>query len=314
MSQKKPKVAKLQMKPTTVSTGFSTGSYDPKSGNVGYTLSDPLAQMRDIFYSGAQDFLPSQEQTDYATGMNQYAMNLFGEATNRNLQQQTSDYYNQQQAILAPERERESARLADSMFASGRTGYGEGTGGGYINPQQYALAMARENQNAQLFQGAEDRSRAFQQQDIAQALGLGDASSALMMRPYDQAAGLFGLGTNIEGMGMGVLNTVGQFAPLQQQWQSAQQQNQQAINNAKSSGGFMSGLGGTLLNAGLNYASGGLFSGVQAAMGGNPFQAIGSSIGSSLGGLFGSGATGAGFSPLSGSAYTPTGGPGVRLY
>jgi hypothetical protein len=314
MSSKKPKVAKLEMKPTTVTTGYGTGSYDPRTGNVGYTLSDPLAQMRDIFYGASQQFLPSQEQTDYATGMNQYAMNLFGNATGRDLQQQTSDYYNQQQAILAPERERESARLADSMFASGRTGYGMGTQGGYLNPQQFALAQARENQNAQMFLGAEDRARALQQQDIQQALGLSDASSALMMRPYDQASGLFGLGTGIENLGMGTLNTVGAFAPLQQSWQKDKQQNQQAINNAKASGGFMGGLGGTLLNAGLNYASGGLFSGVQSAMGGNPFQAIGSSIGSSLGGLFGGGATGAGFSPLSGSAYTPTGGAGVRLY
>jgi hypothetical protein len=284
MSKDKPKVAKLEMKPTTVTTGYGTGSYDPRTGQVGYTLSDPLAQMRDIFYGASQQFLPSQEQTDYATGMNQYAMNLFGNATGRDIGQQTSDYYNQQQAILAPERERESARLADTMFASGRTGYGAGTQGGYLNPQQFALAQARENQNAQLLLGAEDRARALQQQDIQQALGLGDASSALMMRPYDQASGLFGLGANLEGLGMNTLNTVGGFAPLQQQWQGALQQNQQSINNAKASGGFMGGLGGSLLSAGLNYATGGLGSSLGST--------LGKSIGGSLGGLFSSAPSG----------------------
>lgn len=284
MSKKKPKVARLEMKPTTVSTGYGTGSYDPATGNVGYTLSDPLAQMRDIFYGASQDFLPSQEQTDYATGINQYAMNLFGNATNRNLQQQTSDYYNQQQAILAPERARESARLADTMLSSGRLGYGEGTQGGYINPQQYALQMAREQQNAGLLLGAEDRSRAFQQQDIQQSLGLSDAAATLETRPYQQAMSLFGMGTDIEGLGYNTLGTVGQFGQMQQQWQAALQQNQQARNNAKASGGFLGGLGGTLLNAGLNYATSGLGSSLGTS--------LGKSLGGWAGGLFSSASTG----------------------
>lgn len=268
MSSKKPKVAALQMKPTTVTTGFGQGTYNPSTGKAGYTLADPLAQMRDVFYGAAGEFLPTAEQEAYAQQVGDYGMSLFGQATGTNLQQQIADYYNQQQDILAPGRERESAQLADAQFKTGRLGYGTGTQGGYINPQQFALQQARESQNAQMLLGSEDRARAIQQQDINRALGYADSSNALFMQPYSQANTLFGMGTGIEGLGSNVLNTVGQFAPLQMNWQTALQQNQQAMNNAKASGGFMSGLGGSLLNAGLNYATGGVSGAVQGAAGG----------------------------------------------
>ena len=252
MSSKKPKVAALQMKPTTVTTGFGSGTYDPSTGQAGYTLSDPLAQMRDVFYGAAGDFLPTPEQQAYAQQVGNFGQKLFSTATGTDLQQQIADYYNQQQNILAPGRERESAQLADAQFKTGRLGYGTGTQGGFINPQQFALQQARESQNAQMLLGSEDRARAIQQQDIARALGLADSSAALYMQPYQQAGTLFGMGTGIEGLGANTLQTVGQFAPLQMNWQQALQQNQQAMNNAKAK----SGLGG--LFGGIGQAIGGL--------------------------------------------------------
>lgn len=298
MSSKKPKVAALKTMPTTVSTGFGTGSYDPASGNVGYTLDPTLQQFRDIFYGAAGDFLPSEEQQQYAQQVGQYGQRLFGNATNRDLQSQISNYYQQQQNILSPERDRESARLQDQLFATGRSGYGAGTEGGYVNPQQFALQQAREQQNAGLLLGAEDRARAMQQQDITQALGLADSSAALQLQPYQQASSLFNTGASIEGLGMNTLNTVGQFAPIQMGWQTALQQNQQAMNNAKASGGgFLGGLGGSLLSTGLNYATGG-FS-----------NALGASLGSSLGN-WGSGL----FSGGMGSATAMPGGVGKESW
>ena len=309
MSSKKPKVAALQMKPTTVTTGFGSGTYDPSTGQAGYTLSDPLAQMRDVFYGAAGDFLPTPEQQAYAQQVGNFGQKLFSTATGTDLQQQIADYYNQQQNILAPGRERESAQLADAQFKTGRLGYGTGTQGGYINPQQFALQQAREQQNAQLLLGSEDRARAIQQQDIARALGLADSSAALSMQPYQQAYGLFGYGTGIEGLGGNVLNTVGQFAPLQFSWQNAQQQNQQAMNDAKASGGgFLGGIGGSLLNAGLNYATGGISGAVQGAAGGNILGGLsslwsGSSPSSGISGMFGGIGSGWGGSTI---GYTPT--------
>jgi hypothetical protein len=269
MSSKKPKVAALQTKPTTVTSGFGTGSYNPATGQVGYTLADPLAQMRDVFYGAAQDFLPSEQQQQFASQVGDFGRGLFSGATQYDLGQMTSDYYNQQQNILRPERDLESAALSDRMFGTGRLGYGAGTEGGYINPQQFALQKARESQNAQLAMGAEDRARGIQNQDIMRGLGLINSESALNMNPYSQAQGLFGMGTNIEGLGYNTLGTVGQFSPMQLQWQGALQANQQAQNNAKASGGF-GGLLGGVVNAGLNYATGGgsgLFSSVLGGLG-----------------------------------------------
>jgi hypothetical protein len=276
MSKNKPKVASLNTVPTTVTSGFGTSSYDPKTGAVGYTLSDPLAGMRDEFYGAAEGFLPSQEQMDFATQVGDYGRGLFSSATQYDIGQMTSDYYNRQQDILRPDRDIESASLRDRMFGTGRLGYGTGTEGGYINPEQYALAKARETANAQLALGAEDRARGIQSSDIQRGLGMIDSEAALNMNPYNQASSLFGIGTGIEGLGYNTLNTVGQFAPMQMQWQQALQSNQQAKNNAKASGG-MGGLLGGIVNAGLNYATGGMSGMFTSAMGGggSPLGALG---------------------------------------
>lgn len=308
-SSKKPKVAPLVMKPTTVTTGFGTGTYDPSTGQAGYTLDEGLSQLRDIFYGASEQFLPTAEQEAYAKSVGDYGQTLFRNATSRDLQTQTKDYYQQQQDILRMERDLESARLANAQFSTGRLGYGEGVTGGYLNPQQFALQMAREQQNAQLMLGAEDRTRAIQGQDITRAMGLADSAAALSMQPYTQANTLFGMGANIEGLGGNILNTVNQFAPLQFTWQNAQQQNQQQINNAKASGGgFLGGLFSSALNAGLNYATGGISGAVQGASGGNLLGGLsslwsGSSPSSGVSSLFNNIGSGWGGSTI---GYTPT--------
>lgn len=308
-SSKKPKVAPLVMKPTTVTTGFGTGTYDPSTGQAGYTLDQGLSQLRDIFYGAAEDFLPTDESQAYAQSVGDYGKSLFADATGRDLQTQTNQYYQQQQNTLQMERDRESARLANAQFSTGRLGYGEGVTGGYLNPQQFALQMAREQQNAQLMLGAEDRTRAIQQQDIARAMGLADSSASLAMQPYQQSNSLFGMGADIEGLGGNILNTVGQFAPLQFSWQNAQQQNQQAMNDAKASGGgLLGGLFSSALNAGLNYATGGISGAVQGAAGGNILGGLsslwsGSSPSSGVSSLFGGIGSGWGGSTI---GYSPT--------
>lgn len=280
-SSSKPKVAKLQMKPTTVTTGFGTGSYDPSTGNVGYTLDDQLAQFRDMFYGAAEGMAPTAEQTAFAKQVGDYGTGLFNRAANLDVNKLTSDYYNQQQALLQPSRAQEDVRMADTLFKSGRTGAGIGTygGGGYINPEQFSKIYAREQADAQSLLGAEDRARNIQNQDLSKAMGYLDSANALSMRPYSNINSLFGMGSDVEKLGYNTLNTVGQFAPIQYGWQTAQQANQQAQNNAKASGGFMGGLGGGLLggiaNAGLNYMTGGIGTGLAQGIGGGMFGNIG---------------------------------------
>jgi hypothetical protein len=271
MSSKKPKVAALQMKPTTVTTGFGTGSYNPATGNVGYTLDPTLQQFRDMFYSGAEGMAPTEEQQAFARQVGDYGTGLFNRAANLDVNQMTQDYYNQQQNLLAPSRAQEESRLGDTLFKQGRTGAGIGVlgGGGYINPEQFGLQYAREQANNQMLMGAEDRARGIQATDLNNAFGYINTGNALSMQPYQNVATLFGQGADIEGLGYNTLNTVGQFAPMQLNWQQAQQANQQARNNAKASGGgFMSGLGGSLLNAGIGYATGGWGGAAMGALGG----------------------------------------------
>jgi hypothetical protein len=315
MSSKKPKVAALQMKPTTVTTGFGTGSYDPSTGNVGYTLDPTLQQFRDMFYGAAEGMAPTEEQMAFARQVGDYGTGLFNRAANLDVNQMTQDYYNQQQNLLAPSRAQEESRLGDTLFKQGRTGAGIGTygGAGYINPEQFALNYAREQANNQMLMGAEDRARGIQATDLNQAMGYLDSANALSMRPYQNVNTLFGMGTGIEGLGYNTLNTVGQFAPIQAQWQQAQQANQQAINNAKASGGgFMSGLGGSLLNAGIGYATGGWGGAAMGALGG--MGGGGASTPGFGGGMFSFG----GSSPLNNwisSLSRPTGNasPGIQL-
>jgi hypothetical protein len=315
MSSKKPKVAPLVMKPTTVTTGFGTGSYNPKTGNVGYTLDPTLQQFRDMFYSGAEGMAPTEEQMAFARQVGDYGTGLFNRAANLDVNQMTQDYYNQQQNLLAPSRAQEESRMGDTLFKQGRTGAGIGVlgGGGYINPEQFGLQYAREQANNQMLMGAEDRARGIQATDLNQAMGYLDSANALSMRPYQNVNTLFGMGTGIEGLGYNTLSTVGQFAPMQLQWQDAQQRNQQAINNAKASGGsFGSQLLNSAVNAGIGYVTGGwggAAAGAMQGMGGG-----GASTPGFGGGMFSFGSS----SPLNNwisSLSRPTGNasPGIQL-
>jgi hypothetical protein len=263
MSKKTPKVAALKMVPTTVTTGFGTGKYDPATGNVGYTLDDQLAQFRDLFYGAAEDMAPSDEQMAFAQQVGDYGTGLFNRAANLDVNKMTQDYYNQQQANLAPSRAQEESRMGDTLFKQGRTGAGIGVlgGGGYINPEQFALNYAREQANNQMLMGAEDRARGIQATDLNNAFGYINTGNALSMRPYENVNSLFGMGAGVEGLGYNTLSTVNQFADNQMKWQMAQQENQQAMNNAKaarSNNSFGRSLANAAVNAGLNYATGGM--------------------------------------------------------
>jgi hypothetical protein len=239
---------------------------------------------------------PSDEQMMFAQQVGDYGTGLFNRAANLDVNRMTQDYYNQQQANLAPSRAQEESRMGDTLFKQGRTGAGIGTygGAGYINPEQFALNYAREQANNQMLMGAEDRARGIQANDLNNAFGYINTGNQLAMQPYSNVNSLFGMGAGVEGLGYNTLNTVGQFAPMQFQWQDAQQKNQQAINNAKASGNsFLQGLANRAIDAGLNYATGGMsgmMGGTQGIFGG------GASTNGFGGGLFNFG----GSSPSSG--------------
>lgn len=259
---KSKKVPKLVKTPTNLTTDVGSASYDPSSGNVSVTLSPELAQFRDLFWNDAMSFAPTEEQTAFANNVSNYGMGLFNQAANLDTNQITQDYYNQMQANLAPSRAMEEARLGDTLFKSGRTGYGTGyLGGGYVNPEQFALLKAREEANANLLLSSEDRARNLQQNDIANAGKYINFGNALQLTPYENVSSLANLGIGLSNQATNLLNPLSTFSQQQLSWQQAQQKNDAARAAAKS-GGFLSGLGGGLLSSAVNSFGGGLGDGL----------------------------------------------------
>jgi hypothetical protein len=186
--------------PYGVTTGFGTSNINAANKTATYSLDPRLQSMRDRMYGGATAALDSADPA-YAYKNIDYAKGLFGQATNMDIGAMTQDYLNSQIALLNPAREAESSRLNDLQFSRGTTGQGVGMDGGYVNPQQFALAKAREQENSRLAVGAEDRARAIQGETLQRANAMYGLGQSYLTQPYDTANTLFGMGTNIESLG-----------------------------------------------------------------------------------------------------------------
>lgn len=193
--------------PYGVTTGYGTSTFDTANKTAGYTLTPEMQAFRDKYYGAATAAMPTAGQTAYANQVRDYGQGVFNQAAGMNTDQMTQDYYNKQLALLQPGRAQESSNLSDQMFGTGRTGLGVSMGQGYVNPQQYALAQAREQANAGLALTAEDRARNIQNNQLAQGMNYYGLGTSMATSPYDTANQLFGYGSNIENLGMGALNT-----------------------------------------------------------------------------------------------------------
>lgn len=191
--------------PYGITSGFGTSNIDAAKKTATYTLTPEMKAFRDKYYAAATGAMTNVD--DFGNKNIEYAKGLFDTATNMDIGAMTSDYYNKQLNLLEPGRAQESSRLNDLQFSRGTIGAGVGMGGGYVNPQQYALAMARENQNAQLAIGAEDRARSIQGDTLTRANALYGMGQNYNMQPYERANTLFGYGSAIENLGMGTMAT-----------------------------------------------------------------------------------------------------------
>ena len=197
--QDEPDYSKMEFKPYSISGPTGGVSFEGQTGKV--NLSPELQSLYARYTGAATEALPSAEQNAFATDVSNYGKGLFGQATGMDTSKMTSDYYNSVQNILNPQREMENSTLANTLFSQGRTGIGAGvSGGGYINPEQYALFKARENQNQQIFLGAEDRARQIQMDQIQRGLGYYGMGNELKYQPYQTSAGLAGQGINLAGI------------------------------------------------------------------------------------------------------------------
>lgn len=228
-----PKAPKAQaapgFTPYGVSTGFGTSTFDTKNQTAGYTLTPEMQAFRDQYYNAARSAMPSEQQLAFGQQVSDYGQGLFGQAANMDVNAMTQDYLAKQLALLEPARAQESSRLNDLQFGRGTLGQGVGMGDGYVNPQQYALAQAREQQNAALGLGAEDRARAIQNSQFQQAGALYGLGQSYKTDPYNTANQLFGYGAGIENLGGNALTLGSNIGTM-----SAQAGNQAALLNNNS--------------------------------------------------------------------------------
>jgi hypothetical protein len=119
--------------------------------------------------------------------------------------QAAQQYFESQQAMLDPIRQREEQRLGASVFGRGRAGLSVGDMG---QPELFSLASARRQQDLALADLARERARSELQQDINIGTGLFGTGAELLGRiPAYETAALspfqtqLGLATTIEQLG-----------------------------------------------------------------------------------------------------------------
>ena len=194
-----------QFTPYGITTGLATSVVDPTKSTATYTLDPRMAAFRDSFYGGATSAMPSAEDLAYANEVKGYGRGLFADAANMDTAGMTKDYFNKSLSLLDPARQAESARLNDLSLRSGTMGHGVGMAGGYVNPEQFALATAREQENSRLLFGAEDRARAQQAADFTRAASIYGLGNQYATDPYTTANQIMGYGTGIEALGANVM-------------------------------------------------------------------------------------------------------------
>ena len=192
--QDAPQIAPYQASNMYSTTGSAVGG---PGGSVTTSLSPELQQFYDFYLKSAMANMPTGASQDFANQVSQYGQSMFGNAANLDTGAMTSNYYNQVLAGLDPQRQAENATLANTLFSQGRTGYGAGTTGGYINPEQFALLKAREQTNAGIYLTAEDRARQIQQEQLKGGLGYVGLGNELKTAGYALPTSLFGTGVQL---------------------------------------------------------------------------------------------------------------------
>jgi hypothetical protein len=236
------------------------------------TQAMPLVRGRQGLFTLGEQLLPqgvSREADPYGMA---YAQRLeqLGEGilpTSYDPTRAAQSYFQEQQAMLDPQRQREEQRLAGSVFGRGRAGLSIS---GIGSPELYSLAQSRGEQDLALAAQARERARQELQQDIG--LGTGFLGQGLQARTaatelgrqrfgqdVSQAAGLFGTGGDLQNLQY-QLQTAG-LSPFLSQFGASQQLEEAGLLPLRLSaelGGRSSQAGAqagqTLLQGGMNAA------------------------------------------------------------
>jgi hypothetical protein len=203
-----------KFRPVGVTTRYGTSNFQTDAqGNLigaGYNVSPELQQYQDqlrgLTQQQLQQGLYAPEQYAPLQGAAGGLFNLGQQYLAQSPEQAAQKYMDQQQALLAPGRERESAMLMNQLSNTGRTGLSVAQGGGLMsaNPEASALANARAMQDLQL---AASATQAGQQQTAFGAGLYGQGAGLLGQYQAGQVGALspfqtsLGLGGTIEQMG-----------------------------------------------------------------------------------------------------------------
>lgn len=233
-----------QFRPVGITNTFGTSNFqfDPNTGQMtsaGYSLDPRLQAAQNTLMGDIPQNL--QDQANIQAMGRQYMA--------QSPQEQAAQYMANQQALLAPSRERESANLLNQLSNTGRTGLSIAQGGGMgaSNPEYQALANARAMQDLQL---AANATQAGQQQ---YTFGQGLLSSA-----YDPYSAGLKAASATENLGQNAYNLSTALGGLTQKGSAAaadyltQQQDptSYALSQLLSNQQLMKGIGGMFSGGG----------------------------------------------------------------
>lgn len=180
-----------KFRPVGVTTRFGTSQFTmgPQGylKEAGYTASPEIQALQDRLSALYGDSLGFAEQAGAAgmplTAASQGLFGLGQQAlpTTYDTAQAAQDYFNQQQALLDPVRQREEQRLGAGVFGRGRAGLNIGDIG---QPELFSLASARRQQDLLLADAARQRARQELQQDIGFGAGLFQTGGQLLGQQY----------------------------------------------------------------------------------------------------------------------------------
>jgi len=196
-----------KFRPVGVTSRFGASQFttDPNTGyltGAGYDLAPDVAAARDQFLS--QSFGQGMDLGNQGLQGAQSLFNLGQQYLAQSPQEAAQQYMSQQQALLAPGRERAAAGLTQNLFNTGRGGVAVAQGGmmGAANPEQQALLNAQAQQDLQL---AAQAQQAGQQQTQfgAGLFGLGAQAATAGYSPFQTQ---FGLASNLEQTGQNTMD------------------------------------------------------------------------------------------------------------
>lgn len=155
--------AMAQFNPYGMTTAFGTSQFTPE-GQGSYQLSPELKAIQDRLFGAAGQYDPTQigQIAQPITGGAQSLFNLGQQYLATSPEQAAQDYMANQQALLAPSRSADLARLQAANFGRGTGGLGvqTGTGTAPANPLAQALFNAQSRQDLELAAKADEAGMA----------------------------------------------------------------------------------------------------------------------------------------------------------